>query len=144
LACACSRGDVRAQRRLIESNLRLVASVARRQVGGGPALADLIQEGNLGLIRAASKFDPSYGCRFSTYAYRWIQAAVGRSLARDKGSVDIGQELRQLARTEEWLCGELGRRPTSSELATELGIAPSIGAAGDAYDCESVRCRPAA
>ncbi len=126
LALAAAAGDARARRRLVEANLRLVVAIARRHEGKGLPLADLVQEGNLGLLRAASRFDPGRGCRFSTYAYRWILQAVTRAVARDAPSqpvpAHIGEGLRALGRVEASLTAHLGRMPSPAELAAELDV----------------------
>jgi RNA polymerase primary sigma factor len=118
-------GDKRARRRLIEKNLRLVVSVAKRYRGLGLPFEDLIQEGNIGLMTAVEKFEPEMGNRFSTYATWWIRQAVQRAVA-DKGRtvrvpVHMGEKLRRLARTRGELASELGREPTDAELAERLG-----------------------
>ena len=120
-------GDARARRRLIEKNLRLVISVAKKYRGMGLPFEDLIQEGNLGLMKAVKRFDPEMGNRFSTYATWWIRQTVGRALA-DKGRtvrmpVHMGEKLRKLARNRAELTSELGREPTDAELAGRLGWA---------------------
>ena len=118
-------GDRRARQRLIEKNLRLVVSVAKRYRGMGLPFEDLIQEGNIGLMWAVEKFDPEMGNRFSTYATWWIRQAVGRAVA-DKGRTvripaHMGEKLHRLARTRGELASELGREPTDGELAKKLG-----------------------
>jgi RNA polymerase primary sigma factor len=118
-------GDRRARRELIEKNLRLVVSVAKRCRGMGLPFEDLIQEGNIGLIKAVEKFEPERGNRFSTYATWWIRQAIGRAVA-DKGRtvrvpVHMGEKLRRLAQTRGELTSELGREPTDGELAGRLG-----------------------
>ena len=118
-------GDARARERLIERNLRLVVSVAKRYRGMGLPFEDLIQEGNLGLIKAAQRFDPDRGNRFSTYAIWWIRQAIGRAI-EDKGRavrlpVHTGEKTRKAARTRNELSATLGREPTDEEVAEKLG-----------------------
>ena len=118
-------GDQRARKMLVERNLRLVISVAKRYRGMGLPFEDLIQEGNLGLLRAVQRFDPELGHRFSTYATWWIRQAVSRALA-DKGRtirlpVHAGEKMRKTTRTSNELSAELGREPTDEEVAQRLG-----------------------
>lgn len=120
-------GD-QARAQLINSNLRLVVSIARRYQGHGLSLLDLIQEGSLGLMRAVDKFDPSRGLKFSTYATYWIRQSVGRAIA-DQGRtvrlpVHLGERLSRLARVRQQLTQRLDREPTSEEVAVELGLTP--------------------
>ncbi len=117
-------GDARARKRLTEKNLRLVISVAKKYRGMGLPFEDLIQEGNLGLMKAIDKFDPDRGYRFSTYATWWIRQAVQRSVA-DKGRtirvpVHMGEKIRKMARTYNELSAELEREPTDEEVAEKL------------------------
>ncbi len=127
----------RAKRDLIEHNLRLVVSVARRYVGHGLPLSDLIEEGNLGLMRAAEKFDWRRGFRFSTYATWWIRQAVARGLAEGGRTirlpVHVGEALTKIGRESQRLSLELGREPTPEELSEAVGIpAERIGEYMDA------------
>jgi RNA polymerase primary sigma factor len=118
-------GDQRARKKLVERNLRLVIPVAKRYRGMGLPFEDLIQEGNIGLMKAVERFDPERGFRFSTYATWWIRQAIGRAVA-DKGRtirvpVYMGQKMRKTIRTFDELSAELGRQPTDEEVAEQLG-----------------------
>jgi RNA polymerase primary sigma factor len=127
LAQRIERGDLEAKDRLVNSNLRLVVSLARRYQGVGElCLLDLIQEGVLGLIRAAEKFDWRKGFRFSTYATLWIRQAIQRGLA-DRGRtirlpVNVAQRERRIATAERKLAAELGRDPTDEEVAQAADV----------------------
>jgi RNA polymerase sigma factor (sigma-70 family) len=120
-----ARGDA-ARARLAESNLRLVVAIARKYLGRGIPLADLVQEGNLGLLRAVDKFDPRRGCRFSTMATWWIRQAVTRAIC-DTGRtirlpVHVIDALNRAALARRGLVQELGRDPTEAELAERVGV----------------------
>src|SRR3954447_13846194 len=129
LAKRIERGDLAAKDRMINANLRLVVSLARKYQGVGElALLDLIQEGILGLIRAVEKFDWRKGFRFSTYATLWIRQAIQRGLA-DRGRmirlpVNVAQRERRVAKAERLLAAELGREPTLEEVARRAELDP--------------------
>ncbi len=122
---AVARGD-RARREFVEANLRLVVSIARNYRTPGVDLADLVQEGNLGLLRAVERFDPSFGVRFSTYATYWIRQAVRHGLSRMGHAIALPDEKRALLvevrRADERLTQTLGRSPRDDEVAAEMGI----------------------
>jgi RNA polymerase primary sigma factor len=124
LAKRIERGDLVAKERLVNSNLRLVVSVARKYQGQGLPLADLVQEGILGLIRAAEKFDWRKGFKFSTYATIWIRQSIQRGLANSARTirlpVHVEQRERKLAVTERELSAKLGRDPLDEEIAAAL------------------------
>jgi RNA polymerase primary sigma factor len=126
LAKRIERGDLEAKERMVNSNLRLVVSLAKRYQGHELSLLDLIQEGILGLIRAAEKFDWRKGYKFSTYATFWIRQAIQRGLANQGRTirlpVHIGQRERKITRAERELSSRLGRPPTDDEIAQEADI----------------------
>jgi RNA polymerase primary sigma factor len=156
----------RARNDLLEANLRLVVALAKRYSGHGMLFLDLIQEGNLGLIRAVEKFDYAKGYKFSTYATWWIRQAITRALADQSRTIRLPahmvEVISKLARVQRWMLQDLGREPTPQELARELDITPQkvieiqkyarepislhtpIGEAGDTEfgdlieDCEAV------
>ncbi len=125
-AARAAKGDVAAQEMLVRSHLRLVAAIAHQYGGYGLPLADIISEGNIGLIRAAELYDPKFGTKFGTYASVWIKQRIHRALTKMCRVVSIpvwrSQRLRKVARMNEELSSQLGRPATEEELAVRLGL----------------------
>src|SRR5471032_2519820 len=126
LATAIGNGDTRARDRMVRANLRLVVNIARGYVGKGLALQDLIEEGNLGLLRAVEGFDPAIGTRFSTYASYWIKQSIKRALINTAKTIRIPAYMVELLskwrRATARLTEELARTPTPEEIARVLGL----------------------
>src|SRR6476469_7006483 len=127
LATAIGNGDIRARDRMVRANLRLVVNIARGYTGKGLSLQDLIEEGNLGLLRAVEGFDPGVGTRFSTYASYWIKQSIKRALINSAKTIRIPAYMVELLskwrRASARLTEELGRKPTPEEVARVLGLA---------------------
>ncbi len=128
LAIRMSEGDEMAKQQLVEANLRLVVSIAKRSVGKGMSFLDLIQEGNLGLMKAVEKFDYRRGYKLSTYATWWIRQSIARAIADQARTIRIPvhmvETIHKVARIQRQLVQELGREPTADEVAKQMKMSP--------------------
>jgi len=125
LATRIKAGDEQARLDMINANLRLVVKISRRYNNRGLPLEDIIEEGNIGLMRAVEKFDPAHGCRFSTYATWWIRQSIERSIMNQSRTirvpVHVSKEINSMARSSNHLRTILGREPTGNEIALQMG-----------------------